>query len=56
VNKLRGKIGNNENFWILTLHVGEAVCKSKSKAVLLHIMEVLVGRGGIAPTHSRPQY
>jgi hypothetical protein len=24
----------------------------KSKAVLLHAMEVLGGRGGIAPTHS----
>jgi hypothetical protein len=26
----------------------------KSKAVPLHAMEVLGGRGGIAPTHSRP--
>jgi hypothetical protein len=29
-------------------------CKSKSKAVALHAMEALGGRGGIAPTHSRP--
>jgi hypothetical protein len=30
--------------------------KKKSKAVPLHAMEALVGRGGIAPTHSRPQH
>jgi hypothetical protein len=29
---------------------------SKSKAVPLHAMETLGGRGGIAPTHSRPRY
>jgi hypothetical protein len=29
---------------------------NKSKAVLLHAMEALVGRGGIAPTHSRPRH
>jgi predicted metallo-beta-lactamase superfamily hydrolase len=28
----------------------------KGKAVLLHAMEVLGGRGGIAPTHSRPRH
>jgi hypothetical protein len=28
----------------------------KSKAVPLHAMEVLGGRGGIAPTHSRPRH
>jgi hypothetical protein len=27
-------------------------CKVKSKAVPLHAMEALGGRGGIAPTHS----
>jgi hypothetical protein len=27
----------------------------KGKAVPLHAMEALGGRGGIAPTHSRPQ-
>jgi hypothetical protein len=27
----------------------------KSKAVPLHAMEALGGRGGIAPTHSRPR-
>jgi hypothetical protein len=30
--------------------------KGKSKAVPLHAMEALVGRGGIAPTHSRPRH
>jgi hypothetical protein len=29
---------------------------SKSKAVPLHAMEALGGRGGIAPTHSRPRH
>jgi hypothetical protein len=28
----------------------------KSKAVPLHTMEALGGRGGIAPTHSRPRH
>jgi hypothetical protein len=28
----------------------------KSKAVPLHAMEALEGRGGIAPTHSRPRH
>jgi hypothetical protein len=28
----------------------------KSKAVPLHAMEALGGRGGIAPTHSRPRH
>jgi hypothetical protein len=30
--------------------------KSKSKAVPLHAMEALGGRGCIAPTHSRPRH
>jgi hypothetical protein len=30
--------------------------KSKSKAVPLHAMEALGGRGGIAHTHSRPRH
>jgi hypothetical protein len=44
----------------------EAVCTSemsvyfnktsKSKAVPLHAMEALGGRGGIAPTHSQPRH
>jgi hypothetical protein len=29
---------------------------TKAKAVPLHAMEVLGGRGGIAPTHSRPRH
>jgi hypothetical protein len=34
--------------------LGCVVWKAKAKAVPLHAMEVLVGRGCIAPTHSRP--
>jgi len=30
--------------------------KKKGKAVPLHSMEALGGRGGIAPTHSRPRH
>jgi hypothetical protein len=30
--------------------------KGKGKAVQLHAMEALMGRGGIAPTHSRPRH
>jgi hypothetical protein len=30
--------------------------KGKGKAVPLHAMEALGGRGGIAPTHPRPRY
>jgi hypothetical protein len=30
--------------------------KGKGKAVPLHAMEALEGRGGIAPTHSRPRH
>jgi hypothetical protein len=34
-----------------------SVCSgSKVKAIPLHAMEALGGRGGIAPTHSRPRY
>jgi hypothetical protein len=33
-----------------------AKAKKKSKAVPLHAMEALGGRGGIAPTHSRPRH
>jgi len=32
------------------------VYSKKSKAVPLHAMETLGGRGGIAPTHSRPRH
>jgi hypothetical protein len=34
----------------------KAFYKKKSKAVPLHAMEALGGRGGIAPTHSRPRH
>jgi hypothetical protein len=30
--------------------------EKKSKAVPLHAMKALGGRGGIAPTHSRPRH
>jgi hypothetical protein len=30
--------------------------KGKGKAVPLHAMEALGGRGGIAPTHSQPRH
>jgi hypothetical protein len=32
------------------------ICYKKGKAVPLHAMEALGGRGGIAPTHSRPRH
>jgi hypothetical protein len=32
------------------------VVRNKSKAVPLHAMEALGGRGDIAPTHSRPRH
>jgi hypothetical protein len=35
---------------------GIDVVTSKSKAVPLHAMEALRGRGGVAPTHSRPRH
>jgi hypothetical protein len=40
----------------LQLCTPKVVGKSKSKAVPLHAMEALGGRGGIAPTHSRPRH
>jgi hypothetical protein len=41
----------------LTETFGSVICmgkKKRSKAVPLHAMEALGGRGGIAPTHSGP--
>jgi hypothetical protein len=38
------------------LDVLVANCKKKGKPVPLHAMEALGGRGGIAPTHSRPRH
>jgi hypothetical protein len=32
------------------------MCYIKGKAVPLHAMEALGGKGGIAPTHSRPRH
>jgi hypothetical protein len=37
-----------------TLYIDKV--KVKSKAVPLHTMEALGGRGGIAPTHPRPRH
>jgi hypothetical protein len=37
----------NESYW--------HDMKIKDKAVALHAMKALGGRGGIAPTHSRPR-
>jgi hypothetical protein len=36
------------------LNIGTTI--KKGKAVPLHAMEALGGRGGIAPTHSRPRH
>jgi hypothetical protein len=46
-------MGQSILYWImyfLSIHT------TKSKAVPLHAMDVLGGRGGIAPTHSRPRH
>jgi hypothetical protein len=48
-------------FGNLQIHFYKLICISKSKvkiskAVPLHAMEALGGRGGIAPTHSRPRH
>jgi len=32
------------------------ISKDKGKALPLHAMEALGGRGGIAPTHPRPRH
>jgi hypothetical protein len=32
------------------------LCNVKGKAALLYAMEALGGRGGIAPTYSRPRH
>jgi hypothetical protein len=41
---------------ILTLLLLKMEVKDKGKAVPLHALEALGGRGGIAPTHSRPRH
>jgi hypothetical protein len=53
------KDGENRYIWTvckqaLTQAANEFLLKKK--AVPLHAMEALGGRGGIAPTHSRPRY
>jgi hypothetical protein len=37
-------------------HIRKSIKAKKSKEVTLHAMEALGGRGGIAPTHSRPRH
>jgi hypothetical protein len=45
-----GAIWNNNKFVQLLKYA------KNSKAVPLHAMEALGGRGGIAPTHSQPRH
>jgi hypothetical protein len=37
-------------------YVDYTICKNKGKAVPLHAMKALGGRGGVAPIHSRPRH
>jgi hypothetical protein len=46
VKKMETNYSENTTACILEIH------KKKSKAVPLHAMEALGGRGGIAPTHT----
>jgi hypothetical protein len=43
---------------VINLLISNLLCvlTDKSKVVPLHAMEALGGRGGIAPTHSRPRH
>jgi hypothetical protein len=41
---------------LMILYKGKANKRAKHRAVPLHVMEALGGRGGIAPTHSRPRH
>jgi hypothetical protein len=48
-----------ENLNAPTFEILDLKCSikyKKDKAVPLHAMEALGGRGGIAPTHSRPRH
>jgi hypothetical protein len=40
----------------MKLFIRDRVSKNIKKAVPLHAMEALGGRGSIAPTHSRPRH
>jgi hypothetical protein len=44
------------NCYIFSSIIFSLCSKKKSKAVPLHAMEAFGGRGGIAPTHSRPRH
>jgi hypothetical protein len=41
---------------IFMLHIWHIIPYCKGKAVPLHAMEAIGGRGGISPTHSRPRH
>jgi hypothetical protein len=43
-------------FWNELGALNELLYCKKGKAVPLHAMEAFGGRGGIAPTHSRPRH
>jgi hypothetical protein len=40
----------------LNITASQYIVKKKGKAVPLHAMEALGGRGGISPTHSQPRH
>jgi hypothetical protein len=44
------------SYYFLKPFIPCCVLLLKGKAVPLHAMEALGGRGGIAPTHSRPRH
>jgi hypothetical protein len=51
-------LGGEWSYLCLVFRVGFTACldKAKAKAVPLHATDMLGGRGGIAPTHSRPRH
>jgi hypothetical protein len=51
--KLKLKLNTREEQQQFIKAVTETI---KAKAVPLHTMKVIDGRGGISPTHSRPQH
>jgi hypothetical protein len=46
----------NVNICLYVVSTHNVIENKKSKAVPLHAMEALGGRGGVAPTHSRPRH
>jgi hypothetical protein len=47
---------NKHRFLNLLAKINRSAEKYHKKVVPLHAMEALGGRGGIAPTHSRPRH